>query len=397
MSVNREEKAVRFSAKYLAQQVKQFVNESVLPHELALAQGDDQSNSLLLKLTKQAQELSLSGIFYPLDWGGKLDSLEDYLLVAEQEGRTEFSQTIFASHSALDAHMLLRFGGSKIKEDFLRPLSLGHAVPSYGMTEPDQAGSVPSSVSTFARRDGDDWVINGRKWFICNVDRSDFITLLVKTDSEKEFSMFVVPTNAPGFKVERELTILGRSQGQGEISLTDVRVPSEYLLGVQGQGLVMAGTRLAMGRVLRASHWIGLAQRCFEIMCDRINSERGSLTRLPEKQLVKKYVFDSYQAIVSARQMLCLAARSIDRNHKSDIEVNSAKYAASHALCLVADLAIQLHGAEGVSDLTPLSGIYRNARTTRILDGADESLISSIGNRLLKQSIEGHYDFSYLD
>ena len=397
MSANRKEKTIEVTAQELAQQVKQFVNENVLPHEVALAQGNDQSTILLNKLTAQANDLGLSGLFYPLDWGGKLDSLEDYLLVAEQEGRTEFSQTIFASHSALDAHMLLRFGGNKIKEDFLRPLSLGQAVPSYGMTEPGQAGSVPSSVSTFAQRDGDDWIINGKKWFICNVDRSDFITLLVKTDTKKEFSMLVVPTNAPGFKVERGLTILGRNQGQGEVSLTNVRVPKEYLLGDQGQGLVMAGTRLAMGRVLRASHWIGLAQRCFELMCDRVNSERGGLTRLPEKQLVRKHVFDSYQAIVGARQMLCLAARSIDRQQKNDIEVNSAKYAASHALCLVADLAVQLHGAEGVSDLTPLSGIYRNARTTRILDGADESLISSVGNHLLKQSASAHYDFSCLD
>lgn len=397
MLVNRKEKTIDLTAQELAQKVKLFVNENVLPHEVALAQGDNQSSILLKKLTQQASELGLSGLFYPLDWGGKLDSLEDYLLVAEQEGRTEFSQTIFASHSALDAHMLLRFGGSKVKEDFLRPLSLGQAVPSYGMTEPGQAGSVPISVSSCAQREGDDWIINGKKWFICNVDRSDFITLLVKTNTEKEFSMFVVPTNSPGFKVERELSILGRNQGQGEVSLTNVRVPKEYLLGEQGQGLVMAGTRLAMGRVLRASHWIGLAQRCFELMCDRVNSERGGLTRLPEKQLVRKHVFDSYQAIVGARQMLCLAARSIDRKQKNDIEVNSAKYAASHALCLVADLAVQLHGAEGVSDLTPLSGIYRNARTTRILDGADESLISSVGNHLLKQSSIAHYDFSCLD
>jgi acyl-CoA dehydrogenase len=162
-----------------------------------------------------------------------------------------------------------------------------------------------------------------------------------------------------------------------------MKVPEHNLLGASGSGLDLMGQRLGIGRLLRSMNWVGLAQRCFDLMGARINSERGRTARLPEKQLVRQHVVNAYQAIASARELIRVAARGVDTQRPSDVEINIAKMAASQALCITSDSAVQLYGAEGISDLTPLSGIYRIARTSRILDGTDESLISSAGRRLI--------------
>ena len=130
-------------------------------------------------------------------------------------------------------------------------------------------------------------------------------------------------------------------------------------------------------------NWIGLAQRCFDLMGVRINSERGLSARLPEKQLVRQHLVKAYQSIASARELIRVAARGVDASRPSEVQINVAKMAASQALCVTSDSAVQIYGAEGISDLTPLAGIYRIARTSRILDGTDESLVSSVGRRLV--------------
>jgi acyl-CoA dehydrogenase len=327
-------------------------------------------------------------LFYPLSHGGKIASLEDYLIVAEQEGHSEFSPSIFGSHSALDAHMLLKYGADEIRKNFLEPMVTGKAVPSYGMTEPGHGGSFPSLITTSAHLSNGSWTINGRKWFVGSADKATFVTVLARTAGKdialrNALSMIIVPADTPGFKVERHITMLGRSLGQGEISFDSVQVPEHYHLGSHGGGIDLMGQRLGIGRLLRSMNWVGLAQRCFDLMGARINSERGLSARLPEKQLVRQHVVNAYQAIASARELIRVAARGVDAQHPSDVEINIAKLAASQALCIASDSAVQLYGAEGISDLTPLSGIYRVARTSRILDGTDESLISSVGRRLI--------------
>jgi acyl-CoA dehydrogenase len=375
-------------ARSLSAEVRKFVDEMIIPNELHLAQAGERSAGLQAELTERARYAGLRGLFYPLSHGGKVASLEDYLIVAEQEGRSEFSPAIFGTHSALDAHMLLKFGTGEIHRDFLEPMAAGNAIPSYGMTEPEHGGSFPALITTSAYLSKGSWIINGRKWFVGNADRATFVTILARTDTEdmvsrKAFSMIVVPTDSPGFRVERQITMLGRSLGQGEISFRDVRVPAHNLLGASGSGIDLMSRRLGVGRLLRSMNWVGLAQRCFDLMGTRINSGRGRSARLPEKQLVRQHVANAYQAIAGARELIRVAARGVDAMQPSDIEINIAKMAASQALCTASDSAVQLHGAEGISDLTPLSGIYRIARTSRILDGPDESLISSVGRRLI--------------
>ena len=375
-------------ARSLSQEVKKFVDEMIIPHEPQLAQGGDLASQLQSELIEKARRAGLWGLFYPLSHGGKIASLEDYLIVAEQEGRSEFSSAIFGSHSALDAHMLLKFGSDAIHKNFLDPMVAGKAIPSYAMTEPEHGGSFPSLIATSARLSNGNWKINGRKWFVGNADRATFVTVLARTGGEetavgKALSMILVPTDAPGFQVERHIAMMGRSLGQGEISFTAVQVPEHNLLGACGSGIELMGQRLGMGRLLRAMNWVGLAQRCFGLMGARINSTRGLSARLPDKQLVRQHVVNAYQAIAAARELIRVATRGVDAQCPADVEINVAKMAASQALCIASDSAVQLYGAEGISDLTPLSGIYRIARTTRILDGTDESLISSVGRRII--------------
>lgn len=378
------------AARSLTRAVRKFVDEMIIPNEPRLGKdaGRESAFRLQYELTEKARSAGLWGLFYPLSHGGKIASLEDYLIVAEQEGHSEFSPSIFGSHSALDAHMLLKFGTEEIRKNFLEPMVAGKAIPSYGMTEPGHGGSFPGLITTSARLSNGTWTINGRKWFVGNADRATFVTVLARTAGKdialgKALSMILVPTDTPGFKVERHIITMGRSLGQGEISFDNVQVPEHYLLGSHGGGIELMGQRLGIGRLLRSMNWVGLAQRCFDLMGARINSERGLSARLPEKQLVRQHVVNAYQAIASARELIRLAARGIDAQRPNEVEINVAKIAASQALCIASDSAVQLFGAEGISDLTPLSGIYRIARTSRILDGTDESLISSVGRRLI--------------
>jgi acyl-CoA dehydrogenase len=387
-------------ARSLAIEVRKFVEEIIIPNEVRLAQDGNSSSRLQSELIEEARRAGLWGLFYPLSHGGKIASLEDYLIVAEQEGRSEFSPAIFGSHSALDAHMLLEFGTDEIRSNFLEPMVMGKAIPSYGMTEPEHSGSFPGLTTTSACLSNGSWTIDGKKWFVGNTDRATFVTVLARTAGTdvalgKALSMIVVPTDTPGFKVERQISMMGRTLGQGEISFSGVQVPAHNLLGTRGSGIDLMGRRLGIGRLLRSMNWVGLAQRCFDLMGVRINSGRGRSARLPEKQLVRQHVVNVYQAIASARELIRVAARGVDAQRSRDVEISVAKIAASQALCIASDSAVQLYGAEGISDLTPLSGIYRIARTSRILDGSDESLISSAGRRLINfYKEEDAYHFS---
>lgn len=381
----------------LARAIKKFVDETIIPHEPELAQGDAGAIRTMEQLMKAARAAGLWGWFYPAALGGKIATLVDYLPIAEQEGRSEYGPAIFGSSSVLDVRMLHQHGSAAVGAQFLDPLVAGAVVAAYGMSEPDSNGSIPATIKTSAVLSNGSWIINGSKWFVSRVQRAAFITLVARTrdaaagkqPAESAFSMIVVPTDAPGFKIERQLDIFGRNQGQGEISLHQVAVPEHHLLGPRERGLDLMRQRLELGRTLNAMHWTGLAQRCFDLMCARICSQRGQRARLPEKQLARRHVVEIYQAIASARAQVYLAAERIDaqctsgNSGNSMIEVSMGKLAASRALSMAVDAAIQMFGAEGLTELTPLSSIYRSARATHIQDGADEVLISAAGKRIL--------------
>lgn len=371
----------------LSRKLRHFVDTEIIPNELILAQGDNLARELTLDLTRRAQQAGLFGSFYPLHRGGRFGSLVEYLPVAEQEGRSEYGPGIFGADATLDAYMLSHHGSASVKQRFLTPLIKGDAVSSYAMSEPDSIGSIPATMQCQARLQEGQWHINGRKWFICRAQLASFATVVARSSDgpiDESLSMVIVPTDAVGFKVVRPLSLLGRYQGQNELSFNQVTVPEDYVLGRAGQGIALMQKRLALGRILRSVQWLGLAQRSFDIMCERIHSERGELARLVDKQLVRARVYTVYRAIASARCLLREAAIKFDAGLPNSVEVNVAKLAASDAVSQAADSAIQIMGAEGLADWSPLSGIYRAARSTHILDGADDALISTVGKHVLQ-------------
>lgn len=380
----------------LARAVRCFVDERIIPLEAELAAEPRQAARRMAELSAEARAAGLWGSFYPQALGGRIASLRDYLAVAEQEGRSEYAPAIFGDDATLDLHMLTRHASEDIRQRFLAPLAAGTLVSSYGMSEPDSIGSIPATLSSHAEFVDGQWLLSGRKWFICRAERAGLITVIARTGSgplENALSMLLVPSDAPGFRVERPLSILGRFSGQAELSFDQVRVPPSHVLGQPGQGLALMQERLGLGRILRSVHWLGLAQRCFDLMCARIHSARGQQARLADKQLVRQRVFKVYQAIASARALLQDAAGKHDAGVANSIEVNIAKVAASQALSEAVDSAIQIMGAEGLSELSPLSGIYRTARTTHILDGTDDALISAVGRQLLDSCGDAGLDF----
>lgn len=365
----------------LAERVRVFVEQAIIPLEPTLAAADVCASQCAAALVQQAKAEGLWGLAYADGKALQRGSLQVYLPLAEQEGRSEYGPAIFGAEAALDTYML-QDASEAIRQDFLTPLLAGAALPSYGMSEPDSIGSIPATLSTEARLVNGQWRLNGRKWFICRAEHASFMTVVART-GEGALSMFIVPTQTPGFKVERRLEVLGRFQGQCEVSLSNVAVPQAYMLGEQGQGLALMQQRLGLGRLLRSVHWLGLAQRCIDLMGARIASPRGDLARLADKQLVRLRIYEAFAAVAGARALLRDAAVKFDRHVDNAIEVSLAKLAASRALSLCADSAIQIYGAEGLSALSPLAGIYRCARTTHILDGADDALISAVGRRLI--------------
>jgi acyl-CoA dehydrogenase len=384
------------SATALANAVKEFTEQHIITNETLLAQGNAEATQKIAELTHLAQQAGLWGLFYPKEWGGKVRTLEEYLPIAEQEGRSEYGPLIFGSRATLDLHMLQNHASAEIRQRFLPALAAGQIMAAYGMSEPDSIGSIPATIQTTASFADGQWLLSGKKWFISRAKQAAFITVVARTQAhaatEDTFSMLIVPTDTAGFAIEQEQALLGRQQGQCALRLDQVAIPAACLLGQQGRGLVLMQERLGLGRTLNASHWLGLAKRCYDLMCQRICSPRGQMARLAEKQLVRQHAFRVYQAIVHARAQLQLAAQGWDqRLVGNDMQVNMAKLTASHTLSLAVDSAIQIFGAEGLSDNTPLSSIYRSARATHILDGTDEALINNVGRQLLQAYADQHH------
>lgn len=373
----------------LARRVRAFVEQHILPRELELGAYDQAAAVLAAELQVKAQAIGLFGSFYP---GSPITRMSDYLAVAAEEGRSEFAPAILGCDATLDTWMLDRHASPEQREAFLLPLLRGESVPCYAMSEPDSIGSIPATMQCRADWHGDHWRLNGRKWFICRAARADFATVITRIGDGAvgaALSMLLVPSDSPGFRFVRPLALLGRQQGQGELHFDNVRVEARQVLGEPGQGIALMQRRLGLGRLLRAAHWLGLAQRCFDDLCARVHSPRGELARLSDKQLVRGRIYQVYRDIASARGLLRDAAEKFDAGLPNAIEVNLAKLAASDALSGAVDSAMQIMGAEGLSELSPLSGIYRHARTTHILDGTDDALISTLGRDLLAATAPG--------
>lgn len=374
-------------------EVKRFVENEVYPAEDTLDNGTPQEVMARMRaLMAEAKARGLWALGHPKRIGGQGMPFMDYVYINEVIGRSQHAQVALGTHSLQDSIMLDLYAAPEWREAYLAPLVAGDIFPSFAMTEPDIASSDPTQLMTRAHLEGDEWVINGRKWFTTGAAGAEYTTVMCRTEDadtppHSAFSMIVVPTKTPGYRIIRDTPVLGLKHGLSghyEVAYENVRVPAANLLGPRGAGFRIAQQRLGPGRIFHCMRWLGQAQRAFDLMCRRLHERTAFGEKLANKQLMQKHVFDSAAEIQACRLLTLDAARKIDAGDEARIEIGMIKVVGAQMVHNVADRAIQVYGAKGLTPDTPLHIIYRHAREARIYDGPDEVHITSVAKRLLK-------------
>ncbi|MFD0112535.1 acyl-CoA dehydrogenase family protein [Streptomyces sp. NPDC058320] len=375
------------------ERMRRFIDEEVIPaEEIFYVQQEETGHwqaPVLDELRASAKRQGLWALGHPAEIGGEGVPFLDFVYLNEIIGRSELGQYAVGSASMQDSIMLHRFGTPKQQKRWLAPMVDGAVFPSVGLTEPDVAGSDPTLMESTARLDGDEWVIDAHKWFTTGANSAHYTTVFCRTEPEAashlRFSAIIVPTDTPGYKVERVMTTMGHvGGGHCEIRLDQVRVPVGNLLGERGQGFEIAQRRLGPGRIFHCMRWLGQAQRAFELMCDRANSRfvHGSL--LAEKGEVQRFIAESAAEIQAHRLMTLDAAARLDSGDDARVAISLIKFHGAAMLHNVIDRAIQVHGALGLTSDVPLERMYREARYARVYDGPDEVHRMVVARRLLK-------------
>ncbi|MET8471874.1 acyl-CoA dehydrogenase family protein [Streptomyces sp. NPDC006422] len=366
-----------------------FIDDEVIPAERLLGSGTPEGRAALAALQDRARELDLWILGHPAELGGKGLPLYEFALINEIIGRSEYGQLAVGTYTMQDSIMLDLYASRAQRERWLKPLVNAEISPSVGLTEPEVAGSDPTRIATTAVLDGDEWVINGHKWFTTGASRAAFTTVFARTEEDAAsphgtVSAIIVPAGTPGLEITRVLETMGDTEGDHcELRLTDVRVPADHLLGERGKGFTIAQRRLGPGRIFHCMRWLGQAQRAFELMVERANSRYAHGSLLGEKGEIRRYIAESAAEIQSARLMTLDAARRYDQDGQARLEISMVKFWGAQVLHNVVDRAIQVHGALGVTADTPLEGMYRRARYARIYDGPDEVHRMVVARKLL--------------
>ena len=373
----------------LRERLHAFLDEHVYPVELEALRALDEEvgpgvayPKILVELRERAKGEGLWNLFMPdPEYGPGLTNWE-YGMLCEVMGRSLVSPMVFncSAPDTGNTEILAEYGTPEQKERWLQPLLNDHVRSCFSMTEPDTSGSDPTNLHSRAElRDGE-WIINGHKWFTSGAVGADVAIAMVVTDPDapphKRASMILVPTDAPGFNLIRAVSVMGHDGGPGhcEIAYEDCRVPEENLLGPRGAGFTIAQARLGPGRIHHCMRAIGAAERGLELMCKRANHRQSFGALLAEKQFVQDFVAKSRIEIDGARLMVLHAAWKMDTAGKREArqEISMIKVVAANVCMDVLDRAIQVHGALGVSDDTPLAVMWRQLRMLRLADGPDE-------------------------
>jgi alkylation response protein AidB-like acyl-CoA dehydrogenase len=378
----------------LKTRMKTFINDVVIPCEPELMSEDANSERVAAELKTKAKESGLWALGHPVEIGGGGLPFMDFVYLNEVIGRSHWGQWAVGSLSMQDSIMLHLYANEDQRERFLAPLVAGEIYPSVGLTEPEVAGSDPTQMQATAVLDGDEWVINGHKWFTSGANRAAFTTVFAITEADAEkhnkFSSIIVPTDTEGYEIVRVVPTMGHTGGNHcEVQYNDVRVPYENLLGGRGQGFHIAQKRLGPGRIFHSMRWLGQAQRAFELMCERAKMRYAHGSYLAEKGDIQAMIAESAAEIQAARMMTLDAARAIDSGSEARTEISLIKFWGARMLHNVVDRAIQVHGAMGVTSDTPLEFMYREARYARLYDGPDEVHRMVVARRLVRDPYEG--------
>lgn len=375
----------------IRRKITAFMEEYVYPNEDKFVEEQGLPADLERQLQQKAKEQGLWAPHMPKELGGMGIGVVGLALVNEIIGRSPIAPRIFgcAAPDTGNAEILHLFGTPEQKEKYLKPLVAGQIRSCFAMTEPEVSGADPTNLQTRAVLEDGHWVINGHKWFITGAIGAAFAIVMANTDPEaephKRFSMIIVPTDTPGFRIIRPVPVMGSGGigGHCEIRFENCRVPMGNLLGKRGEGFKIAQSRLGPGRIQHCMRWLGVAQRSFEMMCKRALERVVFGEPLANKQTVQNWIADSMAEMTAARLMTLYAAWKMDRGEDARVEISLIKFYGAKVLHDVIDRAIQVHGALGYSKDTPLEAFYRDARAARIYDGPDEVHRMVVARRIL--------------
>lgn len=380
--------------------IREFMEREVIPLEGEMLHGDPAALEAGVQAAQaKVKQMGLWAPNHPEEFGGLGLSTVDHGLFAEAVGRSPLGMNVFGTQApdAGNIEILHKYATAEQREEWLRPLVAGEIRSCFSMTEPLTAGSNPVLLETTAVRDGDEYVINGQKWFTSSADGAAFAIVMAVTDPDapphQRASMIIVPTDNPGFHLVRNVSVMGHA-GTGHASHAEViyqgcRVPVTNVLGPEGHGFVIAQERLGPGRIHHCMRWLGIAQRAWELMCARANERVMDANggTLADKQVIQHWAAELYARIQGARLQVLHTAWRIDNEGASAArdDIAAIKFVVANTMLDTVDTAIQVHGALGVTDDTILSYWYRHERGARIYDGADEVHKTSLGRRLLRQ------------
>ncbi|MFD6612277.1 acyl-CoA dehydrogenase family protein [Micromonospora chalcea] len=390
----------------LRQRLEAFLTECVYPaepvhHEQVLAAGDPWARPpVMAELKAQARERGLWNLFLPdARYGAGLTNLQ-YAPLAELTGRSPHLAPEALNCAAPDTgnmELLAEFGSESQRKQWLMPLLAGEIRSAFCMTEPEVASSDATNIGTRITRDGDHYVINGRKWWSSGAmdPRCEIFIVMGKTDPDadrhRQQSMILVPRDTPGVTVRRGMRVFGYSDaphgGHAEIDFSGVRVPAENLVGEEGTGFAIAQARLGPGRIHHCMRLVGMAERALELLCRRVLDRVAFGRPLAEQGVVREWIAESRVRIEQARLLVLKTAWLMDTvgNKGAHTEIQAIKIATPLMAEWVIDKAIQAHGGAGVSQDTPLAELWAAARTLRLADGPDEVHRASLARRELRR------------
>ena len=390
--------AVSEKMQVILEMINEFVEKELVPLE-----GDflnrpwSELEPKLAEKREMVKRMELWAPLHPREHGGMGLDLVEYGLVCEALARTPTGVYVFGCQApdAGNIEILIKYGTAEQKARWLKPLIAGQIRSCFSMTEPDQPGSNPVLLDTTAVKDGDDYVINGHKWYTSSADGAQFAIVMAVTNPEApphlRASMIIVPTSAPGFNLVRNISVMGHVgsgwHSHAEILYQNCRVPRANLLGPEGQGFVIAQERLGPGRIHHCMRWIGICNRSLELMCERALTRTAAPgKKLGDMQIVQAWIAESAAEMRSARLMVLNCAWRIETQGVKEArqDISLIKFHTAGVMQRVVDRALQVHGGLGMTDDTLLASFYRGERAARIYDGVDEVHKVSVAKRILK-------------